>query len=115
MSRQYGLNIDGEEKQCYIPFADLINHAQEYKVNAEWMYNDGEDGFIVRATDDIKIGEQIHISYGTDKTNQDLFLNYAFVLDENIENDIVMLALELDREYGHYTEKYEALSQDWHS
>ena len=42
-------------------------------------------------------------------------MNYAFLLDENVENDVVLLSLELDRDSGLYTEKYEMLAKDWHA
>jgi hypothetical protein len=78
------------------------------------MYSEADQGFIVKAAQDIGIGDQIHVNYG-EKTNQELFLNYAFLLDENVENDVVLLSLELDRDSGLYTEKYEMLAQDWHA
>ena len=114
MSRQYGLTIDGVEKQCVIPYADMFNHqCQPDNINAEWMYNETEDRFVIVASENIEIGKQINISYG-EKTNQELFLNYGFVPDENI-NDVVLLTLKLDRDLPMYSEKYTMLSSDWHA
>ena len=54
-----------------------------------WSYDNFRMGFIIRAKEDIKSGQEIFISYGN-RSNSVLFLYYGFVIENN-ENDDVML------------------------
>jgi len=69
----------------------MFNHDSEDKIQTSWTYDENEGGFIIKATEDIEVGDEICINYG-EKTNHDLFLNYGFVMESN-EHDVVLFSL----------------------
>ena len=65
---------------CLVPFLDLINHQNNYNSFYNFDYNSNE--FILYAIKDIKINEEITISYGK-LNNIELFNYYGFTLKNN--------------------------------
>lgn len=59
----------------------MLNHRRPRQTS--WTYDDGQQGFVIEALEDIKRGEQIFDSYGK-KCNTRFLLNYGFI---NLNND----------------------------
>ena len=77
---------EDRQKVIMLPFGDLFNHRNppdliwEYGSNAE-----GRQGWVYRALNPIKRGEQAYISYGANKNNQEMLPVYGFIDDNNSE------------------------------
>ena len=64
-----------------VPFIELFNHDNNF--NTDWGYDENKKGFFLKAIKDIKIGEELTISYG-EEFNINLFMTYGFTLENNI-------------------------------
>ena len=79
-SRIFGITINNEKTDVLVPYADLLNHKRPRQT--QWYYDDKINSFVIQATEDIMIGEEIYDSYGK-KTNSRFLLNYGFALENN--------------------------------
>ena len=73
-------------KVVMMPIGDLFNHRNP--PDLIWEYgtsHDGRKGWTYRAMKPVKSGEQVYISYGAEKTNQDLLPVYGFIDSTNTE------------------------------
>jgi len=75
-SRNFGVKVNGTSTNVMVPLCDMLNHASPYQ--ASWSYNDGRDGFLMKAKMDIKKDEEIFDSYGG-KSSYNFLLHYAFI------------------------------------
>ena len=77
---------DGPPRRAMVPAADLINHTSApSEVNADWSLEDGE--FTVRATRDVKEGDELLFSYG-DQSDRYFALFYGFIPKRNDFNRV---------------------------
>ena len=90
-SRIFGIEINNENTDAMIPFADLFNHS--YNKNTNWYFNDELNCFVVEAIKDINKNEEIFDSYGN-KSNSRFLLNYGFLIEDN--NNFNEINLEID-------------------
>ena len=61
-SRAFSIVIQGKNRAALVPLADLLNHAAESEVNADWKFDDasGTQGeFIMRASKSVASGAQL--------------------------------------------------------
>jgi len=95
-SRIFGIKVDGEENDSVVPFAgrlhlkaiDMFNY--KYKSNMTyWTYDELSKGFVVRAKENIKAGEEIYVYYGN-KPNSSFLLFYGFVVEDNVNDDVTL-------------------------
>ena len=86
-SRIFGLSIDGIRTEALVPFADMLNH--KIPKQTVWNYSQELNGFLIESLEDILPGEEVFDSYGK-KCNSRFLLNYAFVLEDNRENEVVL-------------------------
>jgi histone-lysine N-methyltransferase SETD3 len=91
-SRIFGIKVNNEENDALVPYADMFNFKYQSDMTS-WTYSDERRGFVVKAKEDIKKGEEIYVFYGS-KPNWSFFQFYGFVLENN-ENDEVILEVEL--------------------
>lgn len=83
VSRIFNINSD---ISGLVPYADLINHSS--KNNILYTYNKETDTFDLIATKLIKKGQELLNNYGT-KSNEQLLLNYNFILPKNKSRVII--------------------------
>ena len=77
---------DRPPRRAMVPVADLINHTSApSEVNADWSLEDGE--FTVRATRDVKEGDELLFSYG-DQSDRHFALFYGFIPKRNDFNRV---------------------------
>ena len=65
----------GTELTLMVPTADLANHAFEH--NATYALRVSQGIFELKSCRPIKPGEPVCISYGADKTNEELMRDYG--------------------------------------
>ena len=72
----------GYDQKVLVPFLDQINMSG--RSNVEWSYEkkNGISGFVIRATQSIKKGEELLGKY-PEQHNRDLMMNYGFVDSQN--------------------------------
>ena len=71
----------------------MINHKSldsEDEIQADWVFDKEKNGFVVKAYQDIKRGEEIFIDYGLDKNNIDFFVVYGFLLERDTASSIII-------------------------
>ena len=61
-SRWFGLQIAGRYEICMVPFADMVNHRHQNTVR--WEYDEMNEGFVMIAEEDHKIGDSYFSTYG---------------------------------------------------
>ena len=54
-----------------------------------WNYDDINEGFVVRAKEHIKAGQEIFVYYGN-KPNSSFFIFYGFVIENNKNDDAIL-------------------------
>lgn len=86
-SRIFGYMKNNKDDFGLVPYADLLNHSQNY--NTQWDFNDNTKCFEVIATKNIKANSEIYDSYG-EKTNFELLLYYGFTVKNNIYSELVI-------------------------
>lgn len=86
-SRIFSFIKDGTEEYGMVPYADLLNHSQNF--NTKWDYNNKKNCFEVIATKNIKANTEIYDSYGQ-KTNFELLLYYGFTIKDNIYSELII-------------------------
>ena len=79
--RFFNLEIGGEELLCGVPYADLFGHSGQSPTT--WYYHEKRNGFELKATEEIKKGEKVHLNFGPKLTNMDSFLIHGFVPEPN--------------------------------
>lgn len=82
-SRIFGINIKGVATVAMVPYADMFNHNRPCQT--KWYFDDNLKGFCIKATEEIKRGDQIYDTYGL-KSNAEFFRNYGFLIPENERN-----------------------------
>lgn len=85
-SRIFGLFIDGLKTEILAPFADMLNH--KVPKETSWNFHQEDNSFVIESLKDIEVGQEVFDSYGK-KCNSRFLLNYAFVIPNNKENQIV--------------------------
>lgn len=76
-SRIFGMNIEGQKTDGFVPMADMLNHKRPRETS--WTYTDEKAGFVIEACQDIPRNNQVFDSYGK-KCNSRFFLNYGFIV-----------------------------------
>ena len=82
-SRIFGMNIEGQKTDGFVPMADMLNHKRPRETS--WTYTDEKAGFVIEACQDIPRNNQVFDSYGK-KCNSLFFLNYGFIVENNDGN-----------------------------
>ena len=75
-----------------VPIADLINHDKEKQ--CAWQFNEAKNGFEIIALKKILKGDQITLSYGKNKVNTDMFINYGFIDDKSSYEILIEIDLK---------------------
>ncbi|KAL4779466.1 hypothetical protein BJX76DRAFT_340685 [Aspergillus varians] len=78
-----------------VPCIDMANHASESKVNA--LYEKDEDGNAIlqlRSGKELRLDEEVTISYGQDKAASEMVFSYGFLDSER--SDAKQIFLDLD-------------------
>jgi hypothetical protein len=57
-SRLFGVTLNGKDRECMAPLADMFNHKNQK--TAKWEYSDTLNNFIVKATENIKQGDEVN-------------------------------------------------------
>ena len=83
-SRIFGMVIDSEKTDGFVPLADMLNHRRPRQTS--WNYDQDKGGFIIEALENIKRGEEVLDSYGK-KCNSRFLLNYGFINRNNDANE----------------------------
>lgn len=115
-SRIFGYDKNEVEESGMVPYIDMINHS--FNSNTTWYFDDEQDCFILRATEDIPKGMEIVDDYG-DKSNINLLLFYGFTLSNNPfpilrtsitdpNNNIIHLELTLNFNLTNIMNKFES-------
>ena len=96
------LVIDGKERECLVPFADMLNH--ELPDMTDWKFLPDRDGFTLTAKRDIEKGREVTTSYSEEYTTPEMFLGYGFV-QPDFKFDMVLVNLSLSENDPLYKEK----------
>mmetsp|Transcript_15397 Transcript_15397/g.15375 ORF Transcript_15397/g.15375 Transcript_15397/m.15375 type:complete len:490 (+) Transcript_15397:259-1728(+) len=83
-SRIFGMQIDGNKTDGFVPLADMLNHRRPRQTT--WSYEESKNGFIIEAMEDIERGIEVLDSYGK-KCNSRFLLNYGFIVRNNDANE----------------------------
>ena len=95
ITRIFGIVVDGIKTQALVPFADMLNHTQSPKTR--WYFDDVKKVFKIVSKETLSKDETIYDSYGR-KCNSRFFVNYGFVLDNNIDN-LALFEFDLSNSY----------------
>ena len=57
------LYVNGEETYAFIPYSDMMNHKDP--ADTEWEFEESENCFVMKALKDIKRGDEVFSSYGS--------------------------------------------------
>ena len=83
-SRNMSLTIDGKQVECLVPFADMLNH--KVPDQTYWYFDQdrdgGKGGFVLKAIEFIKKGEEVCTSYNMHYNTPEMFLGYGFVQND---------------------------------
>ena len=74
-----------------VPFLDLLNHNNDY--NTWFNYDEKRDGFVLYATRDIQINEELTLSYGR-YNNVYLYALYGFTIKNNIFHSSIHIKIK---------------------
>lgn len=74
--------MSSEPDIVLVPILDLCNHAGPGR-SARWDLTAPDGTIVVLADRDVATSDEITISYGDDKTNEELFFNYGFTVPRN--------------------------------
>lgn len=85
ITRIYGIVVDGIKTQALVPFADMLNHNSN--PDTQWFFDDVNKVFKIISKKKFSANVPIYDSYGK-KCNSRFFVNYGFVLDNNLENTV---------------------------
>lgn len=111
-SRVFGFEIDGVKTGGLVPFADMLNHKYNENAKVNWYYSDSQNGFLLSALENCKLGDEVFNSYGK-KCNSRFFMNYGFVLENNMENQVkINFILKNRQEIEFYEEKVKLLMNE---
>ena len=106
ITRIFGVVIDDNKTQALVPYADMLNHTSRPKTR--WLFDDKEKIFKIITKEKLPKGEPIFDTYGK-KCNSRFFVNYGFVLDNNIDN-MVNFDFDLSCSYIKFLKR-----KKWHS
>merc|ERR1712216_265600 len=84
LTRNFGV----EGRNCMVPGADLLNAAQTFNVLWNSTLQPREDGrrdFVMKASADIRKGEEMAATYGLHRSNAHLFYQYGFFMEHNAD------------------------------
>lgn len=82
-SRSFGvinsrlLGFEDVKVLCLVPLADMLNHSNN--ANVTWGYDNTRHGFKMKATKDIKRGEECFDRYGAHMSNDEFLLIYGYL------------------------------------
>jgi hypothetical protein len=79
-SRIFGYLKNGEHESGMVPYVDLLNYSPVH--NTTWYYDDNQDAFILRATENISKNSELLDDYG-EKSNIEFLLYYGFTIPNN--------------------------------
>ncbi|GAB5373439.1 hypothetical protein AAMO2058_001751800 [Amorphochlora amoebiformis] len=106
ITRNFGLDIHGNETDALVPYADMLNHMPDKQT--DWKFDNKLDGFTMVTNRSVGRGEQIFDSYGR-KCQGRYFVNYGFTIDNNFnDNDAVIIA-DLPKDDKHFVMKLQYL------
>ncbi|KAL3675058.1 hypothetical protein R1sor_025006 [Riccia sorocarpa] len=75
-----------------VPYGDCLNHKAECEASLD--FSTEEEAVVLRVDRDYRVGEQVFVSYGADRSNSDLLISYGFV-DQSNPNDYLSIEVEL--------------------
>lgn len=85
VSRNYYIRVGPKGTKALIPFADMLNHMQtltdQISSKTTWNFDINRQEFVMKAIDDIRMGEEIFQIYGV-RTNSDLLFVYGFTMED---------------------------------
>lgn len=84
ITRVFGVTIGGAATEALVPFADMMNHRRP--PDASWTFDEALGSFVIRASRDIRAGEEICGSYGR-KANHRYFVHYGFALEAGADDE----------------------------
>mmetsp|Transcript_22399 Transcript_22399/g.76072 ORF Transcript_22399/g.76072 Transcript_22399/m.76072 type:complete len:474 (+) Transcript_22399:35-1456(+) len=85
-------------QRMMLPAVDMLNHGGEQKnitvgvARGVWDTGPGAGTVLVLATREVAPGEQVLFTYGNDRSNDDFFLYYGFVLAGNPNDTFVLFS-----------------------
>ena len=84
----------GATRRLMVPYVDLLNHdSREIEVQCEWScawdLGGGDGDFVVRATRDVRKGEELVTSYG-ERDDRHFFLFFGFLPEPNPHNGVAL-------------------------
>eukprot|EP00929_Paragymnodinium_shiwhaense_P101757 TRINITY_DN64914_c0_g4_i1.p1 TRINITY_DN64914_c0_g4~~TRINITY_DN64914_c0_g4_i1.p1 ORF type:complete len:596 (+),score=113.19 TRINITY_DN64914_c0_g4_i1:69-1856(+) len=90
LSRTHGLSYTGVDsaQDTMVPFADLLNHDPDPPTG--WEFDASKDAFTLSALRRLPPGTPIECSYGTGKSNNELFIHYGFILPANAAHSVLV-------------------------
>ena len=82
MARAFGLyTTDSSSTSCMVPFGDLLNSADGGSHNINWTFEGHYNGFVMRATSQLKDGTEVFDTYGASKPLELFVFLYGFIPD----------------------------------
>ena len=96
-SRNFTLDINGENHYSIVPFADLLNHSFDY--NTTYFFDNTSNSFKIKSLRNIKIGQTVTDSYGNSKSAHNYLLYYGFYPDNNQFIEINNKKLDINKKY----------------
>ena len=75
-----------DEPGSLLPLIDMCNHS--FKPNCEVKPGLDGEGAVLRALKPIEMGDELLICYGPSLNNDDLFLDYGFIIDPNLNDGV---------------------------
>ena len=87
----------------------MLNHKTPKQ--CEWDYDDANQGFYVKALEDISRGSEIFYSYGEIIKNHRFFMNYGFVVDQEDHNEVPII-VKIDQNDPLWAEKAALLPEN---
>lgn len=79
ISRNFSVFRNDKKYNCFVPFADLLNHSN--KNNSIWYFDKANDEFVMKSIKNIKKDDKVTTSYGFLSGNKSLNW-YGFFYDE---------------------------------
>ena len=76
------------ESLALIPMLDLLNHRADAPTKLTW--DAAQLAYVLVALETIRAGSEVHLSYGSTRNNDDLVLNFGFVLSPN-PHDVLLV------------------------
>ena len=69
--------MKGKETTCALPYVDMFNHKNP--VQLKWEFDLERNGVLMTSNENIPIGKQVFSNYGTDISNELMFMKFGFI------------------------------------